>query len=149
MKRKIVAVASAVAGVLGLVGIVGFRCGGQCHARDPARIQAMVNEHVDDTLDDLNATPDQRTQVHAVVDRLLAGARKLHEADPATHEELIAQWKSDRPDAARVRALVDRRMQEFRSFADEAIDAAVQVHGILTPEQRAKLAKKMERHSRH
>lgn len=144
--KKTLAIASILVAALGLAGILGFRFAGHCHGRDPAQVRAMVNEHVDDTLDDLNATPDQRTRIHEVVDRLLAEGQKLHQADPAAHQELIAQWKSDRPDAAKLRALVDERFQEFRGFADQAIDAAIQVHGILTPEQRAQLEKKIERH---
>ncbi len=143
--KKLALIASALVVALGLVAIVGFRFAGHCHGRDPAQVKAMVNEHVDDTLDDLKATPDQRTQIHAVVDKLLQDGEKLHGGHAAVHDEVLAQWKSDQPDAAKLRALVDERAKELRAFADEAIDAGVQVHGILTPDQRAQLTRKIER----
>ncbi len=117
--KKTLAIAAVLVVALGLVGIVGFRFAGHCgHGRDPAQVRAMVNEHVDDTLDDLKATPEQRTQIHGVVDKLLQDGQKLHEGHAALHDELLAQWKSDQPDAAKVRALVDQRIQDLRAFAD-------------------------------
>jgi hypothetical protein len=35
----------------------------------------------------------------------------------------------------------------MKQFADEVTDAVLQVHGILTPEQRAIVAKKIQRHT--
>ncbi len=145
MNRKIVAVAAALAVAVGLVGVAGFGYAGHFGPRDPAQVAAMVTDHVEDTLDDLNATPEQRTQILAIKDRLLADAQRLHGSHASTHGELLAQWKSDSPDAAALHALVDRRAAEMKALADEAVDAAIQVHGILTPEQRAQLTKKAER----
>jgi hypothetical protein len=34
----------------------------------------------------------------------------------------------------------------MKKFADEVADAVLQVHGILTPDQRAVVTKKMQRH---
>ncbi len=146
--RMAIGIAAVLAVGLGLVGIVGFRFGGHCRSRDPAHVAAMATEHVNEMLDEVGATPEQRTQILAIKDRLVADGQKLHEGHAATHDELLAQWKSDQPDAARLHALVDQRTEELRAFANEAVDAAIQVHGILTPEQRAKLAKKAERHAR-
>jgi hypothetical protein len=36
-------------------------------------------------------------------------------------------------------------MDELRKLAHQAVDAGVEVHGILTPDQRAKLTRKAER----
>ena len=33
----------------------------------------------------------------------------------------------------------------MRAFAHDAVDAGVDAHGVLTPEQRAKVTKKLER----
>ncbi len=146
MKKLIAAAAAALVVVVGFVALTGFRgaCGAH-HGRDPARMAAFVTNHVDDALDDLNATPDQRTRVHAIKDRLLADVQKAHAGHDDAHAALLAEWKAETPDAAKLHALVDARVDEMRALAHEAVDAGVEVHGILTPEQREKITKKAER----
>ncbi len=135
----------AVAGLAGIVALAGFgRCGGP-HPRDPAQAAAFVNDRIDDALDDLDATDAQRQQVHAVADRLLARAVELRKEGEPEHAELLAQWQSATPDRARLHAMVDQRIEAMRAFAHEAVDAGIEVHDVLTPEQRAKVTKKVER----
>jgi Spy/CpxP family protein refolding chaperone len=76
---------------------------------------------------------------------MLEAAKAVHEEHGATHAALLDAWKSETPDAAKLHALVDQRADEMRKLAHEAVDAGIEVHGILTPDQRAKLTKKIER----
>ena len=147
MKRTIAIAAGALLAVAGFVTLSGFACGGHGHGhpRDPAEVAAFVGARVDDVLDDLNATPDQRTRVNAIKDRLLAAAQKARGDRAATHETLLAEWKSTAPDAQKLHALVDERADTMKAFAHQAVDAGVEIHSILTPEQREKLTKKIER----
>jgi Spy/CpxP family protein refolding chaperone len=146
--KKILAAAAGV-GVLavGFVALTGFHggCGRGPHGRDPAEVAAFVTNRVDDLLDDIDATPDQRTRIHAVKDRLLASGLSLREGRREVHDAIVAEWNAAQPDAARLHALVDARAEEFRKLAHEAVDSGVEVHGILTPEQREKIGKKAER----
>lgn len=132
---------------VGLVTLTAFRGGGFCHGghRDPAQLAAAASKHVDDLLDDVDATPDQRTRIHAVADRMIEAAKAVHAGQQGTHDALLEAWKSDAPDAAKLHALVDQRVEEMRKVAHEAVDAGIEVHGILTPDQRAKLTRKIER----
>ena len=141
--------AGGAAGLAAVAILAGFRggCGGHPHGRDPAEVAAFVTDRVDDALDDLDATPDQRQRIHEAKDRLLAEGLKLRAARGETHREVLAQWDSKRPDAARLHALVDARIDEVRALAHEAVDAAVEVHGVLTPEQRARVSRKLHRHA--
>jgi periplasmic protein CpxP/Spy len=141
MKRILLSLA-AVAGLVTLAGFAG-RCG--AHPRTPAEMAAFVTDRVDDTLDDLNATDAQRQQIHAIKDRMLARAAELHQGSEAVHAEVLAQWQSPNPDRAQLHALVDKRMDAMRAMAHEAVDAGIEVHDVLTPEQRAKVTKKIER----
>ncbi len=139
-----------VSGALLLLGIgsVALAAGGCMHhhgPRDPAQVAATISKHVEDVLDDVNATPDQRTKILAVKDRMLAAAQAAHVDRKATHEAFLAAWKSDAPDAASLHTLVDQRMNELRTLAHQAVDAGIEVHGVLTPDQRAQLTKKIER----
>ena len=134
-----------LAGGAAVLALAGFgRCGGPS-PRDPAQVAAFVTDRVDDLLDDLNATDAQRQQIHAIKDRLLAQAMELRKEGEPLHGEVKAQWESASPDRARLHSLVDQHLDAMRAFAHQAVDAGIEVHDILTPEQRAKLEKKMER----
>jgi Spy/CpxP family protein refolding chaperone len=140
-------------GLLALVAVVALTgwkggCGRPDH-RDPAAVAAFVTDRLDDLLDDVDATPAQRTQLQAIKDRVLASAQKLHGTRQATHETLLGEWKAEKVDRAKVHALIDQRAAEMKAMAHEAADAAIEAHDVLTPEQRAKLAKKAERMHRH
>jgi periplasmic protein CpxP/Spy len=148
MRRKVRAVSGAL--LLFGLGFVALAASGGCgwrhHGpRDPAQVAAMVSKHVEDVLDDLNATPDQRTRILAIKDRLLAAMQAGQADRKGTHEAVLAAWKSDSPDAASLHALVDRRMDDVRKLAHQAVDAGIEVHDVLTPDQRAQLTKKIER----
>jgi Spy/CpxP family protein refolding chaperone len=142
MNRTVITLAG-LAGVFTLAGW-GGRCG-HPRSHDPAEMAAFVTDRVDDALDDLDATDAQRQQIHAIKDRLLAKAAGLHDGKEKVHAEVLAQWQSPNPDRARLHAIVDERFAAMRALAHDAVDAGVDVHGILTPEQRAKLTKKVER----
>jgi Spy/CpxP family protein refolding chaperone len=109
-------------------------------------VAAFVTDRVVDALDDLDATPEQRTRIHAVKDRLLTAAQEARAKGGDHRAELLAAWRSEQPDAARLHALVDQHLDEMRAVAHQAVDGAIEVHDTLTPAQREKLATKAERH---
>jgi len=148
LKKTLLALAGLVAVAGGYLVLTGFRghgggCGGH---RDPARMERMVASRLDDLLEDLDATPEQRTRITAVKDRLVAEGKALRAAHQGTPQELLAQWDSPNPDVSRVHALIDERGEAMKGFAHKAADGLAEVHALLTPEQRAKLAKKVRRH---
>jgi periplasmic protein CpxP/Spy len=149
--KKILGGTAALVVVVGTAAaLTGFGPGGcghwrHGHGRDPAAMAAFVENRVDDALDDVDATPAQREQIQSIVKGLVADAQKLREGHGADHGELLALWKSDAPDAARLHALVDERAAELTAFAHRAADAAMELHATLTPEQRAQVTRKLER----
>lgn len=149
MDRTLAVTTGAALAVLGFVALTGFRggCGshGHRHGRDPAELAAFVTDRVDDALDDVDATPEQRERIHAVKDRLLAAGQAARGDRKAVHDAVVGEWRSSAPDAAKLHALVDERAEAMKAFAHQAVEAGVEVHGILTPEQREKLDRKMER----
>jgi Spy/CpxP family protein refolding chaperone len=146
--KKIIGIAAAAllvaAGVATLTGFHGG-CGGHRHGRDPAEVAAFVTNRVEDALDDLDATPEQRTRILAVKDRLLSAAQEARGDRREVHDTILGAWKSDSPDAASLHALVDARAQRLQALAHQGVDAGIEVHSILTPEQREKLTRKIER----
>jgi Spy/CpxP family protein refolding chaperone len=141
LKKLLSLTALLVAGVA-FLGATG--CG---HRRpDPARMEKLVTHRVDDALDDLKATPEQRQRISAVKDRMLAGARAMRGDHQATVKEALGLWETSSFDRARALALVDARLDAMRALAHEAVDAAAEVHATLTPEQRTEVARRIHRH---
>lgn len=145
MKKVTSSVAALAALAAGFVLLTGFHGGCTGHHPDPARIDKMVTAHLDDALDDLKATDAQRAQVLALKDKLLKDVAALRQGQADAKRALVAQWDSATPDRAAVHALVDARIDAIRAFAHEAADAGLDLHGILTPEQRAQISKKVHR----
>lgn len=151
MKKALLVALGALSLGVGYLALTGFHGGGGgCgHGRhDPARMERMITSHIEDTLDDLGATPEQRTRILAIKDRVVAKGKELHVqgGQGGLRQELAAQWDSPTPDTARVHAIIDQRGDAMKGFAHEVADALAEVHSVLTPEQRAKLSKKIHRH---
>lgn len=142
MKKTVPVLGGLAATLLLATGFHGG-CGGG-HP-DSAHLDRMVTSHLEDALEDLDATPAQKAQVMALKDRLLQQGAALRQGGQETRRQLLAQWDSATPDRAAVHALIDARIDAMRAFAHQAADAGVDLHGILTPEQRAKISKKIHR----
>lgn len=138
MMKKLAIAGSAVLAVLLLSGFA-FR-GGHGWGHNPERIKQMVTWRLNDKLEDLDATDAQRQSINAVKDRLFDDGVQLMEEQHAARDEAFTQLASDTPDAQKLHSLVDARIDAMRAFAHKMTDAALEVHGTLTPEQRKELA---------
>ena len=145
MKKTLVTALTLVAVGVGGLTLTAFRG----HHGDPAHLDQMVEKRLTKMLDTVQATDAQRQQITAIKDKVLADGKALRAAHQGTHQQLLALWKSDQPDVAKVHALVDARADAMKKFADEVADAMIQVHGILTPDQRAKVADQIQQHHPH
>jgi len=142
MKKTLVTALTLVAVGVGGLTLTAFRG----HHGDPAQMDQMVEKRLAKMLDTVQATDAQRQQITAIKDKVLADGKALRAAHKDTHQQFLALWKSDQPDTAQVHALVDARADAMKKFADEVADAMIQVHGILTPAQRAKVADQIQQH---
>jgi periplasmic protein CpxP/Spy len=131
-------IAIAASAVLAVVLLSGFRGGGW--SRDPERIKQMITWKLDDRLEDLNATESQKQAVNTVKDRLFEDGKRLAEEHQATRQEVLTQLESDYPDAQKLHGIVDTRIDAVRAFAHKVVDAALEVHKVLSPEQRKQLS---------
>lgn len=111
----------------------------------------FFDEMFDRTLDFLEVTPEQRQELLAIKDRLVARFHAELEAWKAQRPERARQaadfWRSNNPDADQLRALVDQKVELFRSFGYTLADAALEMHQVLTPAQRDDLARLIEVHA--
>lgn len=144
MKMKRAATLVAIVLPLSLAAGCGMHRRGHV---DPARIDEQVTEHLDDYLDDVKASDAQRARIQGIKSRLLPEATALATAQKQVRAEMATQLASERPDPARMHALVDQQLDSLRALAHKAVDGAVEAHTTLTPEQRAPLVKKMRRYA--
>ncbi len=123
----------------GFVLLSGFGPG-QRGWRSPDKIDKLVTFKLNDMLDDIGATPAQREKVLAAKDKVLGDFLKNRDTNRQTREAMVAQWKSDQPDAKAIHAAIDARIEQMRALAHEAADQALEIHEVLTPAQREPLA---------
>ncbi len=143
-QTKVIAALAALT-MLGAAGYGAARAAQALHHPGPAMMAKFVSWKVGDTLDSIKATDAQRAVVGAAKDRLLAEAQKQADAHVAVHEAMLAQWNADTVDRAKLHALVDARIDDFRASAHLAIDSLSDVHDVLTPAQRAQVADEFQK----
>jgi Spy/CpxP family protein refolding chaperone len=144
MKTRILLVTLAAASLLTLTAWYGG-CGHH-GPMDADRVNGFVTDRLDDFLDDLDATPQQRTQVMALKDRLVPEGVELGKSMRQARREAFDILKTDTPDATRLHGLVDQRVDAFRGFAHKVADALLEFKRILTPEQRQKIQNRVQKH---
>lgn len=88
----------------------------------------------------LNLTPEQKQKMEQIHEAAAKQAEPLHKELAAKMKEMQALWAVDKPD----RAAIERKHGEMSAITSKLwgvhIDAKLQIHAILTPEQRAKWA---------
>jgi len=117
--------------------------------RDPKKVASFISWRVNDALDDIDATPAQRTKIIAVKDRLMPDVIKMLEQRKPADDEVKQLWLADSIDKAKMNKLIDQRGEEMQQLARKLGDALVEVHAVLTPAQRAQLAEQFDKHHKH
>jgi Spy/CpxP family protein refolding chaperone len=141
---KLTGAAGVLAGGFLLLTGFGPGQGGLGHGwRSPEKIDKFVTFRLNDMLDDIKATPQQRAAVLASKDKVLSSFLQNAESRKETHHQIVEQWKSSNPDAKAIHAAIDAQIEKTRALAHQAADEALAVHAILTPEQREQIAGRM------
>lgn len=138
MKRTITTSLFAALSFVLLTGFYGG-CGNRSPEKRAERAKKMAVSHVDDLLDDVDATDAQKKRIIGHTKTITTKALVLHEAHQGTKKFMYEQWQSDRPDSARIHAEIDTRTDAVRAFLHELADALIDTHQTLTPEQRKEI----------
>lgn len=133
--------------LVAFVLLTGFRGGGWGgHGRDPERVKQFVTARLDDRLESLHATDAQKKEIQGLKDGLFTDGQRLFTDNQDARQEALAQWDAEKPDATRVHALVDARVDAMRAFAHKVADAFLRAHDILTPTQRQQVSEGVRAH---
>lgn len=143
MKRTaIIGVASACLIALGGAALAANRF---VH-RDPEHAYAFISRKVDPMMDDIHATDAQRAQINQIKDKLFKEGMDLKQSQGNLRQQFFANLDAPQVNANDVHARVDKQLDAFRAFAHDVADASIQIHDLLTPEQRAQLKQEISKH---
>ncbi|RQP26193.1 Spy/CpxP family protein refolding chaperone [Piscinibacter terrae] len=108
-----------------------------------------IGRAVDHVLDGVNATDAQRTQIKQIVTQAAADLKAQRDAGRALHERSMQIFTAPTVDAAAAESVRQQMLTQHDTASRRVLQAMLDISRVLTPEQRAKLAERMqERHKR-
>jgi Spy/CpxP family protein refolding chaperone len=110
----------------------------------------MMSERVDDVLDEIHATGDQRTKVHAAVERAFAAVAEGMGNHGADFDRAIGMFTTDTLDQAAVAQVRAEHQARSQKIGDAIVQALSDIHDVLDAGQRRAVADYVRaHHKRH
>ena len=113
---------------------------------DPAQRAEWMMKRMTEQLD-LNA--EQQAKLRAVKAEFDAGMQKYREQRRQMFDELAANIEKPQLDKNLLMEVVETRKQAYDDIAPRVVDKIIEFHASLNPEQRKKLAERMEQFREH
>jgi Spy/CpxP family protein refolding chaperone len=133
----------AVVAALIITGILVVGCGRRhFFCAKPEERAAMIVKKI---TSDLDLTKEQVEKVSKIKDEILARTKDLRDEREAVRKEMMDLVKSDKLDKNKLTNFINMREEKIRALKPFFIDKMVEFHILLTPEQRIKLAEKLEK----
>ena len=107
---------------------------------DSDKIVRFVEWRVDDMLAEVEATDDQRDQVHAIVTAAIADMGEFREFKREGREALLEALTKETVDGPQLEALRQQKLDVADRASQRLLTALADAADVLTPEQRAELA---------
>jgi protein CpxP len=109
----------------------------------------LEGRRLDHLLNEVKATDAQRTQIKALAQAAQADLKPLHEQARALHQQTLALFVQPQVDAAAAEALRQQALASHDAMSKRVLQIALDVSKVLTPEQRAALVAKLQKHHEH
>jgi Spy/CpxP family protein refolding chaperone len=103
-------------------------------------VRHMVAERLDDMLDQIHATADQRAKVTAAVDRAFASISANFDDHAAHFDDAVAVFTADQIDQAKLASLQAARQAKMQKVGDAIVQALTEAHDALDAGQRHEVA---------
>jgi len=132
-----------------VLATAGLGCARTSPEPSEDEITERVHQRVEMVLDRIEATDDQRQRLAPLEDRLVEQISALRAGATEAHELAAELWLSDDPDPAQAHALVDQRLDVARDAAHELTDLVLDLHQVLTPEQRQAVLERIRERRSH
>jgi len=106
----------------------------------------MVSERVDDMLDQIHATADQRAKVTAAVEQAFTAISGEFTDHAAHFDQAIALFTADKIDQAKLASMQADRQAKMQKVGDTVVQALTEVHDALDAGQRKQVAELVRSH---
>ena len=116
---------------------------------DHARMHEMMAAHLDKMLSGVDATPEQKSKIHAILGQAMASMGGAHERMHARMTELHAILTAPTIDRGALERLRATTMADLDAHSRTLVAAMADAAEVLRPEQRAKLATMMHDRTPH
>ncbi len=103
---------------------------------DEYSVPWTTNRAIDVALIEISATDEQKAVVKGLRDKMEKDTNRLLKNQHAVRMKLIGQWHQTKIDPIAVRSHIDEGALQISTFMHQFTDAAFQVLGSLTPQQR-------------
>jgi uncharacterized membrane protein len=124
---------------------VGFMIG-RAQSRQAVDAGAAYADSVDLVAEQLDLSPEQRTQFAALRQDFAGEWEALQAQQALLRQELAEQFASDTPDMDRVEELMQQGMELHRELRQAGAERFREFAGKLNPQQRERLGRMMRRH---
>lgn len=98
---------------------------------------------------ELDLNDPQKQTLAKIKDELLAKYKADKPARDALFQEMTALVQAESIDKAKLQDLKKRHVAQREAIENLFLDKVVEFHKVLTPEQRTKAAKSLEKHAKH
>ncbi len=139
MFKKIFIIFAAVIVIGGVLFAAG--CGRRYSCGTPEQKAQWMVDKIKNKLD---LSAEQVTEVSKIKDEILAKRDDFRTLREGFYETMLNEVRSDKFDANKVNQLFTANEAKFKELRGFMISELAKFHAVLTPEQREKIAKKME-----
>lgn len=139
--------ASALAVLLSgtVIGLAGFGFGHfGCHGQK--FMKRIADAHVEEVMDKINATPEQRQKVSAMEDKLIGDFKAIRTAHRASLAKVADAFGQDPLDTQVLDAARAQNQQSIEQLQGDIRQTLQDLHEALTPAQRQQLASLVKEH---
>ena len=140
MLRKTIIIGSILTLCISLLFFAG------CRHRGPHGGAAFMIDYLSEALD---LSESQQDQLDEIKEEMFAKVKEMRAKKRAQHDEFMALITSEQLDPAQVKSMVAEHRAQMDEVVDMAVDRVVAFHSTLTPEQKEKLAEKIEKFHRY
>jgi len=147
-RRRVGLIAVAASLVAIAAGALAYAHSGGGHHGPMAGSPENHLEHIQAMLTKVGATDAQKAQIDGILKPALADLKAAHEAHSAAFRQFHEAMTAPSIDRGRVESLRAEQIKTFDDISKRVVTAISDAAEVLTPEQRAAIAKQVEDHHR-
>ncbi len=143
MKKKTIAIAITLVGFILVGGVAACKHGHPAGGFDEFDWAAAVNR----IASRLDLTASQKADLKVMADEIAEKANAMHAEHEYRRQELADLIREDTIDRDLVDARIAEKIEQMHAMADFVADRIIVFHSTLTPDQRERIATRVENHS--